>query len=72
MDIKNLKRLDGDFKLVKALKYFISRPCIPHSHIGKSEIKESNQRCFAKKNREQRHHYIVIGRDKSYFVKSHS
>jgi len=30
------------------------------------------QRCFSNKNGEQRYQYLVIGRDKSYFVKSHS
>ena len=30
------------------------------------------QRYFSKKNEEQRYQYLVIGRDKSYFVKSHS
>jgi hypothetical protein len=30
------------------------------------------KRLGRKKNREERHHYIVIGRDKPYFVKSHS
>ena len=30
------------------------------------------QRCFSKKNREERYQYLVIGRDRSYFVKSHS
>ena len=35
-------------------------------------IKELIQRCFSKKNGEQRYQYLVTGRDKSYFVKSHS
>ena len=30
------------------------------------------QRCFLKKNGKQRYQYLVIGRDKIYFVKSHS
>ena len=38
----------------------------------KSRIKELIQHCFSKKNQEQRYQYLVIGRDKSYFVKSHS
>ena len=38
----------------------------------KSSIKELIQRCFSKKNGEQRYQYLVIGRDKSYFVKSDS
>ena len=35
-------------------------------------IKELIQRCFSKKNGEQRYQYLVIGRDKSYLVKSTS
>ena len=38
----------------------------------KSSIKELIQRCFSKKNGEQRYQYLVIGRDKFYFVKSTS
>jgi hypothetical protein len=35
----------------------------------KSRIKELIQRCFSKKNGEQRYQYLVIGRGKSYFIK---
>jgi hypothetical protein len=42
---------------------------IPHTLL-KSNIKELIQRCFSQKNGEQRDQYLVIGRDKSYFVKS--
>jgi hypothetical protein len=56
-----------------ALKHLISRPYIPPSHVLlKSRIKEFIQRCLSKKNGEQRYRYLVIGRDKSCFVKSHS
>ena len=44
---------------------------IPH-RLLKSRINELVQRCFSKKNGEQRYQYLVIGRDWSYFVKSHS
>ena len=44
---------------------------IPHTLL-KSRIKEWIQRCFSKKKGEQMYQYLVIGRDKSYFVKSHS
>ena len=37
-----------------------------------SRIKELIQLCFSKKNGEQMYQYLVIDRDKSYFVKSHS
>ena len=35
----------------------------------KSRIKELIQRCFSKKNGEQRYQYLVIGRGKSYLIK---
>ena len=44
---------------------------IPHTQL-KSRIKELIQPCFSKKNREQMYQYFGIGRDNSYFVKSHS
>ena len=37
----------------------------------KSRIKELNQRCLSTPNGEQKYQYLVIGRDKSYFVKCH-
>jgi len=33
-------------------------------------IKELIQRCFSKKNGEQRYQYLVIGKDKSYLSKA--
>ena len=44
---------------------------IPHTLL-ESSIKELIQRWFSKKKEEQRYQYLVIGRDKSYFVKSTS
>ena len=41
---------------------------IPHMLL-KSGIKELIHCCFSKKNGKQRYQYLVIGRDKSYFVK---
>jgi hypothetical protein len=35
-------------------------------------LDETKQRCFSKKNGEQSYQHLVISRDKSYFVKSHS
>jgi hypothetical protein len=56
--------------LATAFKHF-STICtsIPHTLV-KSRITEYMQCCLSKKNGEQR--YFVIGRDKSYFVKSHA
>jgi hypothetical protein len=58
---------------VTALKFDFSAlyTNIPHTLL-KSRIKELIERCFSKKKGERRYQYIVIGRDKSYFVKSHS
>jgi hypothetical protein len=44
---------------------------IPYTLL-ESSIKELIQRWFSKKKEEQRYQYLVIGRDKSYFVKSTS
>jgi len=59
---------------VTALKHLISRPYIPPFHytILKSRIKELIECYFSNKNREQWYQCLVIGKDKSYFVKSHS
>ena len=63
---------------VTALKHLISRLHIPPSHILYKNLELKN--CSAvllkkkkhKKNGEQRHQYLIIGRDKSYSGKSHS
>jgi len=50
---------------------FSTYTTIPHTLL-KSRIKELIQHCFSKKNGEQRYQYLVIGRDNSWLVKSHS
>ena len=55
---------------IKTFDFSILYTTIPHTLL-KSRIKELIQRCFSKKNGEQMYQYLVIGRDKSYFVKSH-
>jgi hypothetical protein len=37
-----------------------------------SQREELVQLCFIKKNGQQRYKYLVLGRDRSYFVKKHS
>ena len=56
-----------------SIKHLIPQPYIPPFHIRYQnlELKKLTQRCFLKKNGEQMYQYLVIGRDKSYFVKSH-
>ena len=45
---------------------------IPHAQL-KSRQKEPIQRWFSKKNRQQMYNqYVVVDKDKSYFVQSHS
>ena len=44
---------------------------IPHSKL-RDKLKELILLCFIKKNGQRRYKYLVLGRDKSHFVKDHS
>ena len=44
---------------------------IPHSKL-KDKLRQLVQLCFIEKNGQSRYKYLVIGRDRSYFVKHHS
>jgi hypothetical protein len=44
---------------------------IPHSKL-KDKLRELVQLCFIKKNGQRRYKCLVLGRDRSYFVKHHS
>jgi hypothetical protein len=44
---------------------------IPHSKL-KDKLRELVQLCFMTKNGQRRYKYLVLGRDRSYFVKHHS
>ena len=44
---------------------------IPHSKL-KNRLRELVQLCFIKKNGQRRYKYLVLGRDRYYFVKYHS
>jgi hypothetical protein len=61
---------------IKVLFYFYSWEVldriVPHKHAETKQRVEEHNCCFSKKNGEQRYQYLVIGRDKYYFVKSHS
>jgi hypothetical protein len=44
---------------------------IPHSKL-KDKLRELVQLCFIKRNGQRRYKYLVLGRDRSYFVRHHS
>jgi hypothetical protein len=44
---------------------------IPHSEL-KDKLRELVQLCFIKRNGQRRYKYLVLGRDRSYFVRHHS
>ena len=44
---------------------------IPHSKL-KDTLRELVQLCFIKENGQRRYKYLVLGRDRSYFIKNHS
>jgi hypothetical protein len=57
-----------------ALKHLIS---LPFTRLFltlklKDKLRELVQLCFIKKNGQRRYKYLVLGRDRSYFVKHHS
>ena len=56
---------------IKAFYFSTLYTIIPHTLL-QSGIQELIQRYFSKKNGEEKYQYLAIGRDKSYFVKSHS
>jgi hypothetical protein len=60
---------------IKTFDFSTSYTSIPHTLL-KSRIKElfsgTSQKKKTPKNGEQRHPYLIIGRDKSYSAKSHS
>jgi len=56
---------------IKTIDFSTLHTTIPHTRL-KSRIKELILRCFSKKNGEQMYQYLVIGRDKSSFVKNRS
>jgi hypothetical protein len=55
---------------IKTFDFSILYTSIPHTLL-KSRIKELFYRCISK-NEKQRYQHLVIGRDASVFVKSHS
>jgi hypothetical protein len=56
---------------IKTFDFSTLDTTIPHSKM-KDKLRELDQLCFLKKNGQRRYKYIVLGRDRSYFVKHHS
>ena len=56
---------------IKTFDFSTLYATIPHSKL-KEKLKHLIHRCFQNKNGTNRYTFLVIGRDKSYFVKNHS
>jgi hypothetical protein len=57
--------------IIKSFDFSTLYTTIPHSKL-KARLRELVQLCFIKKNSKRKYKYIVLGRDRSYFVKKHS
>ena len=53
---------------IKTFDFSTLYTTIPHSKL-KDKLRELIQLCFINKNGQRRYHYLVLGRDRSYFVK---
>ena len=53
---------------IKTVDFSILCTTIPHSKL-KDRLRKLVQLCFKKKNGQRRYKYLVLGRDRSYFVK---
>ena len=56
---------------IKTFDFSTLYTTIPHEKL-KSRLKSLIQQCFFKRSGERRYKYLVIGKDKSYFVKNHT
>ena len=56
---------------IKTFDFSTLYTTIPHAQL-KSRMKDLIHRCFSKKSGEPRYRYIVVGREKTYFVKHNS
>ena len=56
---------------IKTFDFSTLYTSIPHSKL-KDKLRELFQLCFIKKNGQRRYKYLVLGRDRSDFVKNHS
>jgi hypothetical protein len=55
---------------IKTFDFSTLYTTIPHSKL-KDKLRELVQLCFIKKNGQHMYKYLVLGRDRSYFVKKH-
>ena len=53
---------------IKTFDFSTLYTIIPHSKL-KDKFRELVQLCFIKKNDQRRYKYLVLGRDRSYFIK---
>ena len=56
---------------IKTFDFSTLYTTIPHSKL-KDRLRELVQLCFIKKNGQRRYKYLVLGRDRYYFVTNHS
>jgi hypothetical protein len=56
---------------IKTFDFSTLYTTIPHSKL-KDTLRELVQLCFIKKNGQRRYTYLVLGKDRTYFVKHHS
>jgi hypothetical protein len=56
---------------IKTFDFSTRYTTIPNSKL-KNKLRELVQLCFIKNNGQRRYKYLVLGRDRSYFVKHHS
>ena len=56
---------------IKTFDFSTLYTSIPHSKL-KDKLKELVLLCFIKKNGQRRYKYLVLRKDKSYFVKDHT
>jgi hypothetical protein len=57
--------------IIKTFDFSTLYTTIPHSKL-KDKLRELVQLCFIKENDQRRYKYLVLGRDRSYFVKKNS
>ena len=56
---------------IKTFDFSTFYATIPHTKL-KGRLRELVQLCFIKRNGQRRYKYLVLGRDRSYFVRKHS
>jgi hypothetical protein len=56
---------------INTFDFYTLYTTIPHSKL-KDKLRKLVQPCFIEKNSQRRYKYLVLGRDRSYFVEHHS